>query len=417
PEKQPKAFVPDRHRKPLDPCARKRARKLPSKGGARLHKRLPFTIGLVDRLEEDSVVRPLTLKLDPGSRGTGAALVLPLDEGGDGGEPAVKVIALFEIRRRGAAISKGLEQRSNYRRGRRSANLRRGKPGFLNRTGPAGCLPPSVRHRADSVVSFTRPLMKLVPLEAVAAGTVRFDTRKIPDPEISGTEYRQGTLLGREVRERLPEKFGRKCSYCGKEGVPLEIDHVVPKAGAGSDPVSNLALACAECYRKKGSRALKTFLEKKPGLAARILKRASAPLRDAAAVNPTRRETCNRLKDTGLPVSTGSGGLTKYNRSRFGIPKSRGPGAARVGRPGGVRDLKPPALIAACCGRGDSISGQSRTGTGSRVCGCLPPRTFTGSGPGTWPGRTSRRAGMPGLTSAGSPCGIPDRSPSRQWTA
>ncbi|MDR1314444.1 MAG: RRXRR domain-containing protein, partial [Deltaproteobacteria bacterium] len=65
PEKQPKAFVPDRHRKPLDPCARK----LPAKGGARLHKRFPFTIRLVDRLAEDSVVRPLTLKLDPGSWG------------------------------------------------------------------------------------------------------------------------------------------------------------------------------------------------------------------------------------------------------------------------------------------------------------------------------------------------------------
>ncbi|MDR1312196.1 MAG: RRXRR domain-containing protein [Deltaproteobacteria bacterium] len=123
PEKQPKAFVPDRHGKPPDPCARKRARKLPAKGGARLRKRFPFTIRLADRLAEDSVVRPLTLKPDPGGRGTGAALVLPLDEGGDGGEPAVKVIALFEFRRRGAAVSKGMRQRSNYRRRRRARFL------------------------------------------------------------------------------------------------------------------------------------------------------------------------------------------------------------------------------------------------------------------------------------------------------
>jgi hypothetical protein len=194
--------------------------------------------------------------------------------------------------------------------------------------------------------------MKLVPLDAVAAETVRFDTRKILNPEISGTEYRQGPLPGREVRERLPEKFGGKCPYCGKEGVPLEIDHVVPKAKGGSDRVSNLTLARAECNRKKGSRDLKTFLAMKPGLAEEIPRRASAPFRDAAAVNPTRWEIFSRLKDTGLPVSTSSGGLTKYNRSRFGIPKSHAPDAARVGRPGGVRDRKLPTLIAACCGRG-----------------------------------------------------------------
>ncbi|MDR1166256.1 MAG: RRXRR domain-containing protein [Deltaproteobacteria bacterium] len=347
-----KVFVLDRHKKPLDPCSRKRARKLLSKGRARIHKRFPFTIRLVDRLVENSAVHPLTLKLDPGSKATGAALVLPLAETEDGAEPDVRVISLFEIRRRGAAISKRLEQRKNYRHRRRSANLRYRKPRFLNRTRPDGWLPPSVRHRADSVVTFTVSIMKLVPLEAIAAETVRFDTQKILNPEISGTEYQRGTLLGYEVREYLLEKFGGKCSYCGKDGAPLQIDHVVPKAKGGSDRVSNLTLACPECNRKKGSRDLKTFLAEKPDLADRILKRASAPLRDAAAVNATRWEIYDRLKDTGLPVSIGSGGLTKFNRTRFGIPKSHALDAACVGRIGGVQDWKLPTLIVTCRGKG-----------------------------------------------------------------
>ncbi|MDR1079440.1 MAG: HNH endonuclease [Deltaproteobacteria bacterium] len=351
-ERQPKAFVLDRHKKPLDPCSRKRAHKLLSKGRARLHKRYPFTIRLVDRLAEDSVVHPLTLKLDPGSRATGAALVMPMDAGETEDGPAVRVISLFEIRRRGAAISKRLEQRRNYRRRRRSANLRYRAPRFLNRTRPAGWLPPSVRHRVDSVVSFTGSIMKLVPLEAIAAETVRFDMQKIMDPEISGTEYQQGTLLGYDFREYLLEKFGRKCSYCGKDGVPLQIDHVVPKARGGSDRVSNLTLACSECNLKKGSMDLKTFLAKKPDLADRILKRASAPLRDAAAVNATRWEIFNRLKDTGLPVSIGSGGLTKFNRTRFGIPKSHALDAACIGKLGGVQDWKLSTTVITCCDRG-----------------------------------------------------------------
>ncbi|MDR1079383.1 MAG: HNH endonuclease [Deltaproteobacteria bacterium] len=349
---QLKVFVLDRHKKPLDPCSRKRAHKLLSKGRARIHKRFPFTIRLVDCLVEDSVVHPLTLKLDPGSKATGAALVLPLDETQDGDGPAVRVISLFEIRHRGAAISKKLEQRKNYRRRRRSANLRYRKPRFLNRSRQKGWLPPSVRHRVDSVLSFTSSIMKSVPLLAIAVETVRFDTQKILNPEISGTEYQQGSLLGYEVREYLLEKFGRKCSYCGKDGVPLQIDHIVPKAGGGSDRVSNLTLACAECNRKKGSLDLKTFLARKPELAKLILKRASAPLRDAAAVNATRWEIFNRLKDTDLPVSIGSGGLTKFNRSRFGIPKSHALDAACVGRIGELQDWKLPTAVVSCCGRG-----------------------------------------------------------------
>jgi hypothetical protein len=47
-----------------------------------------------------------------------------------------------------------------------------------------------------------------------------------------------------------------------------------------------------------------------------ILKQAKKPLADAAAVNTTRFALLNALKETGLPIETGSGGLTKFNRSQ-----------------------------------------------------------------------------------------------------
>ncbi|MBI2571151.1 MAG: RRXRR domain-containing protein, partial [Candidatus Schekmanbacteria bacterium] len=68
-------FVLDKRKRPLTPCAEGRARKLLAAGRARVHRLHPFTIRLVDRVLEDSVVAPLRLKLDPGARTTGVAIV------------------------------------------------------------------------------------------------------------------------------------------------------------------------------------------------------------------------------------------------------------------------------------------------------------------------------------------------------
>lgn len=63
----------------------------------------------------------------------------------------------------------------------------------------------------------------------------------------------------------------------------------------------------------------------------KIQSQLKAPLKDAAVVNSTRWALFNRLKLTGLPVLTGSGGLTKFNRCRLGLPKTHWRDAACVG--------------------------------------------------------------------------------------
>ncbi len=50
------------------------------------------------------------------------------------------------------------------------------------------------------------------------------------------------------------------------------------------------------------------------------------------AVNSTRWRLFERLKATSLPLETGSGGLTKYNRVRRDLPKTHWLDAACVGR-------------------------------------------------------------------------------------
>jgi hypothetical protein len=52
---------------------------------------------------------------------------------------------------------------------------------------------------------------------------------------------------------------------------------------------------------------------------------------DTAAVNTTRWALFERLKATRLPVETGTGGQTKFNRTRLGLPKAHWTDAVAVG--------------------------------------------------------------------------------------
>jgi len=160
---------------------------------------------------------------------------------------------------------------------------------------------------------------------------VKFDMQIMENAEISGVEYQQGILAGYELREYLLEKWGRKCSYCGKQNIPLQIEHIVPKARYRDDRVSNLYLACEKCNKAKGTKDIAVFLKKKPDLLKKILAQAKASLKDAAAVNATRWELLARLQALGLPIECGSGGLTKYNRTTRKLPKTHWLDAACVG--------------------------------------------------------------------------------------
>ena len=339
-------FVLDKRKKPLMPCPPARARELLRKGRAVVHKIAPFTIRLKDRIGGET--QPVRIKIDPGSKTTGLAVVR--EEETDG-ETTAHVLFQAEIHHRGGRIRDRLTARRAFRRRRRS-NLRYRKPRFDNRTRPSGWLPPSLRHRVETTLSWVERFRRLAPVVGIAQELVRFDTQQIETPEISGVEYQQGALAGYEVREYLLEKWGRKCAYCGASSVPLEIDHIHPRSKGGSDRVSNLALACRTCNQKKGNRPVEDFLSKKPDLLKKVLSRAQAPLKDAAAVNATRWSLFQALKSTGLPVETASGGRTKWNRTRFGLPKTHSLDAACVGTVDRVSGWQSPCLSIKAAGRG-----------------------------------------------------------------
>jgi len=202
-------------------------------------------------------------------------------------------------------------------------------------------------------MTWVNRLMKLAPIGSIAMELVRFDTQLMENPEISGVAYQQGTLAGYEVREYLLEKWGRKCAYCGVVDVPLEIEHIHPVSKGGSDRVSNLSLACHPCNQKKCNQDIKVFLAKKPEVLQRILRQAKAPLKDAAAVNSTRWALFNALKKTGLSVTTGTGGQTKFNRTRLELPKAHWIDAACVGNVETLELVTTQPLLIKCMGHGN----------------------------------------------------------------
>jgi 5-methylcytosine-specific restriction endonuclease McrA len=88
--------------------------------------------------------------------------------------------------------------------------------------------------------------------------------------------------------------------------VPLQVEHIHPKARSGSDCVSNLTLACRPCNQAKDKRFIQDFLAHDPAHRDKILAYARKPLKDAAVVNATRWALANALQATG--------GRTKFNR-------------------------------------------------------------------------------------------------------
>lgn len=353
--KQPRVMVLDKNHRPLQPCRPDRARVLLDQGRAVVHRRSPFVIRLKDRTVEKSTVDGVQLGVDPGSRTTGITMFTTTNQADTTTGDVAEVrdgIYLIEVEHRGLQIKKAMHARAQLRRGRRSRNLRYRAPRFDNRTRPKGWLSPSLQHRVDGTGSWVNRLRRWAPVTAVHYEAVRFDTQKLENPEITGVEYQQGTLLGYEVREYVFEKWGRICVYCDAVDVVLNLDHVIARANGGSDRVSNLVPSCVPCNDAKDNLWVQDFLAHDPTRLAKITRGLKKPLADAAAVNSTRRALHRALASTGLPVHASSGGRTKYNRVRNHIPKTHALDALCVGEVEKVGTYPATTHVATSTGRG-----------------------------------------------------------------
>ena len=363
-------FVLDTEQQPLAPCHPARARRLLAEGKAAVWRRYPFTI-ILKRAVPQAQPEPLRIKIDPGSRITGMALL---------SDATGQVAWAGEIAHRGQRIHDALLTRSVLRRGRRQRHTRYRPQRSDNRRRREEWLPPSLESRINNMLTWVERLRHLAPVTAISHELVRFDTQLMEHPEITGTQYQQGELSGYEVREYLLEKFGRQCAYCGATGVPLQVEHIVPKVRGGSNRVSNLTIACAECNQAKGSMTAAEFGHPQ------VEAQAQRPLKDAAAINASRWALYHRLQALGLSVEVGTGGRTKWNRTQQGLPKTHWIDAACVGattpvqiRAAGVVPLLIAAMGRECrgrCGQGCALASAHQSE------GCPPCLWFPDRGPG-----------------------------------
>ena len=333
-------FVLDTNKKPLAPCTPGMARSLLKAGKAAVFRQYPFTI-ILKKVVEPKEIKQCKLKLDPGSQVSGISIL-----------QGKSLIWAAELTHRGQQIRNDLLSRRSLRRGRRTRKTRYRQPRFLNRKRSDGWLSPSLEHRVLTTITWVKRLIRFCPIDSIAMELVRFDCQKLADPEISGRQYQQGTLYQYEVREYLLDKFNRTCVYCNAKDVPLEVEHIVASSRGGSNLVSNLAIACRPCNQAKSNLDIKDFLSNKPSLLKRILTQVKAPLKDAAAVNSTRWRLFNCLKETGLPVTTGTGGQTKFNRTQQGLPKTHYFDAAMVADTPKLEILTRQPLLIKCAGHG-----------------------------------------------------------------
>ena len=131
-----KVFVLDTTKQPLNPVHPGRARLLLKEGQAAVYRRFPFTL-ILKRALESPTLHPLRLKIDPGAKTSGLAVV---------NDASGEVVWAAEVSHRGDQVRKHLIKRAVVRRGRRQRHTPYRQPRFANRRRPKGWLAPHFFH-------------------------------------------------------------------------------------------------------------------------------------------------------------------------------------------------------------------------------------------------------------------------------
>src|SRR5215831_13538782 len=195
-------LVVDTEHRPLDPVHPGAARRLLSRAEAAVWRRYPFTL-ILQRAVPDAAPQPLRLKLDPGSRTTGLALLTepaisarataasataapPSAAAARAASSAGRVVWAGELTHRGHAVHARLLARRSVRRARRQRHTRYRPPRFANRRRPPGWLPPSLESRLATPQTWVRRLCQRAHVVAISQEVITFDLQALVTPEISG---------------------------------------------------------------------------------------------------------------------------------------------------------------------------------------------------------------------------------------
>jgi RRXRR protein len=181
-----RVLVVDANRRPLMPCSPARARILLTQGKAAVLRRYPFVLILKEAMP-DARETALRLKIDPGAKTTGLAIVH---------ETSGEVVWAAEITHHGDQVHKGLTKRAEVRRGRRQRHTQYRQPRWRNSRRPKGWLAPSLVSRLQNMLTWVARLRRFCPIGAISLELVRFDLALMQNPDIEGIEVRRVTRHG-----------------------------------------------------------------------------------------------------------------------------------------------------------------------------------------------------------------------------
>lgn len=331
-------FVLNRSKKPLNMISNAEARILIKNRLAVIHKVYPFTIRLRDN-SCGSKDRAYTVKLDPGSKHTGVAIV----------DDTNQVVMLAEIEHRGSVVKKKLDSRRVVRHHRRQRKTRYREARFDNRVKPKGWLAPSVKSRADNVINFIKKYKKLLNIDKVMIENVSFDVAQMTaNNNLVGTAYQQGPLYKNKLRSFIFNLSNGKCVYCGAKAE--EIDHIIPRSNGGTNSTYNLVAACRACNQMKSNLSLKEF-GKLVGKDFSKIEPKALP-KDAAIVQSARNYMVREISKIVADTTTHDAWLTKYNRNELGLSKEHYYDALSVGNLQDYKFLTDKVLQISAKGRG-----------------------------------------------------------------
>ena len=338
--------VLDRHSQPLAPAKPSRVRRWLESGRAtKIWINGIFAVQLDDVDAENTTVGEFALNINTGET-SGVAITRETHSG-----KHRTIVGACEHQHRNREIKNNLDDRRQHRRNRR-ARLRRRPERRDNRANAReeGRLAPSTKSLADDHYAIQQTMQRLYPITQVRIQDLVFDTQRMQDPDIRGTEYQEGTLQGWLLRHYILYRDGWTCKYCDKPGTgknPLTLDHVIPQSNGGPSRVQNLVTACKRCNTRKDNRPVAEFLTNDPDRLEKILRQVNqiVPLTRAGRLNSAMPTIRAILDATGLPVAHCDGVNTAFTRKQLGIEKTHVNDAACLNLPKTLSNMDCPLTV------------------------------------------------------------------------
>ncbi len=173
-------YVLNKRGEPIMPCESAVARLLLKDKKAKVKRRTPFTIQLVEETTEFK--QTIIGGMDTGSKVVGCAAVANGN-----------VVYQSEVTLRND-VSKKMQQRAMYRRTRRGRKCRYRPARWANRASMRanGRLAPSIRSKVESHLREKKQVESILPISHWKVETASFDIHKITNPDVVGIEYQNG---------------------------------------------------------------------------------------------------------------------------------------------------------------------------------------------------------------------------------